>query len=633
MVNRPVDSVFQPWEVGEARPGPTQVQAAGAIATSRPSWRWLWIFLLCSCSTSSLALGAFFWLIHLPATPDCRNSITITSDRAELYCAQVAAESGDLKDILSALEAVGSWSSSHPLYHEAQPLVEKWSWIVLKAAQQQFQNNHLETARSLIGHIPATSPVYASASTALDRWSRQWTQAQGILAKAQQALQRQDWTTASAQVLALSALEDDQWQAQQVQTLAQQISREQQAHRLLAQAVAMAATGDRQQLARAMGRASQIHASTFIHSRAQPYLDQWSDLLLKLGLQQWYAGNLPQVISLARPVMANPNRAKTAQQLIWLSQARQIAQQSLNSWRTSPDQLVKLYQAMMLANRISPDSPYYGQAQSSLITWRRYLGDLARLQTAEIPGRLQQVNTLKLAIAQAQQVPLGHPARRRAQTLIAHWQLTIERLEDRPILVRAHQLAMGATIPNLRAAIATAQQISLNRALRPEAQSWIYIWRSQLQSIEDRPLWQRSQQLARQGNLSQAIVQATAIAPGRALYGEARAAIATWKGQLRRQQLARQWAVAAGVTRPSAPPPAAPHPQTPLTLARPAPSPAPLGLQSKPPLPVPQPTLPIRLRRPAPPPVAPAQAEDPQTTPVSPGVSTAPEPELSQPLR
>ncbi|MFM7471108.1 MAG: hypothetical protein ACKO5P_06335, partial [Nodosilinea sp.] len=412
MVNPPADSILHPRqttdsppevpEVREDRPSVPELSRdhPGAISTPSPgAGRWLWIILMCSGGASTLALGAFFWLIQLPPTADCHNTATLTSDRAELYCAQVAAASGQLEDILSVLDLVGSWSSRHPLYYEAQPLVKKWSRIVLQAAQQQFQDNHLEAARSLIGRIPSSSPVYPSARAALERWHHQWSRAEVVLVKAQQALQQQDWTTAAAQVRALAALGNDAWQAHQVQTLAQQIRREQQGQALLTQAVAMAATGDGHQLGKAMRRASQIHPSTFIHGRAQIYLDQWSDRLLSLGLQQWYASELTQAITLARSVTPNPNRTKTAQQLIWLSQARQMAQQSLSSWRTSPDQLVKLYQAMMLANRISPDSPYYGQAQSSITTWHGYLGDLAKLQTAEITGRLQRIDSLKLAIA------------------------------------------------------------------------------------------------------------------------------------------------------------------------------------------------------------------------------------------
>ncbi|MFZ4640970.1 MAG: hypothetical protein ACOYMP_11300 [Nodosilinea sp.] len=669
MVNRPADAPLPPWEVtgsppeaispwddqqttGGANLAPAAIDADPVQPS--PNWRWLPIFLICSCGTSALALGAFFWLIRLPPTVDCDHAATLTSDRAELYCAQAAAESGHLEDTLNALDLVGAWSSSHPLYSEVQPLVERWSGVVLKAAQQQFQDNHLEAARSLIQRIPSSSPVYPSARAALERWNHQWSRAQAVLAKAQQALQQQDWTTAAAQVRALAALGNDAWQAQQVETLSRQIRREQQGQALLTQAVAMAATGDRHQLGKAMRRASQIHPSTFTHGRAQIYLDQWSDRLLSLGLQQWYASDLTQAITLARYVAPNPNRAEAAQQLIWLSQARQMAQQSLSSWRTSPDQLVKLYQAMMLANRISPDSPYYGQAQSSITTWHRHLGDLARLQTAEVAGRLGHIETLQLAIAQAQHIPLGHPTRVQAQTLIAHWRLTIERLQDRPYLVKAHQLARSKTIPNLQAAITTAQRIAIDRALRHEAQSWIYVWRNQIQGIEDRPLLVRSQQLASQGKLAQAITQAQAVAPGRALYGEAQAAIATWKGEIKRQQLARQRSSQAYRLATARPPtqarpsvPAAAPAMTPVglrpsalpqvteTVAGPVPSPGSFFFEGKPQLLIPTlpaPDSPQGERAPIHS-IPHGTATKAKASPRLPVVSTSPTPELVQPLR
>ena len=97
----------------------------------------------------------------------------------------------------------------------------------------------------------------------------------------------------------------------------------------------------------------------------------------------------------------NPSRAKAAQELIWLSEARQMAQESLGPWRTSPDQLIKLYRAMVLANQIPTDSLYYPQAQSSVMTWRAHLADLGQLQLAQLAGRVQHRETLQLAIDQA----------------------------------------------------------------------------------------------------------------------------------------------------------------------------------------------------------------------------------------
>ena len=166
MVNPPADSILHPRQTTDSPPKVPEVQEdrpsvpelsrdhPGAVSTPSPgAGRWLWIILMCSGGASTLALGAFFWLIQLPPTADCHNTATLTSDRAELYCAQVAAASGQLEDILSALDLVGSWSSRHPLYYEAQPLVKKWSRIVLQAAQQQFQDNHLEAAQIGRAHV------------------------------------------------------------------------------------------------------------------------------------------------------------------------------------------------------------------------------------------------------------------------------------------------------------------------------------------------------------------------------------------------------------------------------------------------------------------------------------------------
>ncbi|HIK46880.1 MAG TPA: hypothetical protein IGR64_18710, partial [Leptolyngbyaceae cyanobacterium M65_K2018_010] len=445
-----------------------------------------------------------------------------------------------LESVLSSLELAGSWTSSHPLYYEVQPLVEQWSGVVLQAAEQELRRGHLEQAQTLIERIPVSSPIYAEGQAALQAWHAEWEQGTALLATAQTALQQKDWSKASAQVLALAELQNPHWRVDQVQALSRQIRQERQAQDLLQQAVALASPGGSDRLGQAIRTASQIDQTTFTYAAAQTYMDRWSDALLKLGLDQWYASELPAAMTLGRYVALNPNRAKVAQELIWLSRARQLAQQSLGTWRTSPDQLVTLYKAMLLANQVPPDSPFYPQAQSSVATWRTHLGDLGHLQTAQLIGRVNQLEALGLAIAQAEQVPLGHPRRVQAQTLIAHWRQEVERLEDRPYLAKAHQLAQTQTLEGLRAAIASAGQIALHRALRPEAQSWIYVWTSQIQAIEDRPVLNRARNLAERGELSQAIAEAAGIQPGRALYGEARAAMAHWQRQIWAQDQARQ---------------------------------------------------------------------------------------------
>ena len=620
------------------------------------SWRWLWIALLCSTGASVAALGAFLWLVHLPPTTNCEDSATVTSDRAQLYCAQTAAKSGNLEDILTSLDLVGSWTNSHPLYYEVQPLVEEWSWVALQAAERELRDNQLEAAQALITRIPGSSPVYPQAQETLARWQTEWNQGRVLLAKAEKALQQRNWATATAQLQSLSELENDHWRVEQVARLSRRIQQERRAVALLNQAVALATPGGSERLGQALQTASQIDPDTFTYQAAQVYRDRWSDWLLKLGLDHWYASSLEEAMALGHQVALNPNRAKVAQELIWLSRSRQLAQASLQGWRTTPDQLITLYQGMLMVNRIGDDSPYYGQAQSSLKTWRQHLEGLMTLQAAEVPGRLAHLDTLKLAITQAQQVPLEHPHRLRAQTLIAHWQLTIERLEDRPYLVKAHRLARDKTLAGLQSAIGVAEAITLDRALRSEAQGWIYLWRSQIQEIEDRPILNQARRFASQGNLFQAIAEALNVKPGRALYDEAQAAIAGWQWQIRQQELARQRALTPKPpvvpTLPAAPslvdsatvdknpvdtpspPPTADSP-APLPASSVAPPPRVLDLSPSPDVRVPSP-VPQGMSSPDPSSLTPAVITQPRQTPVpesptplAPATGSSPEPALS----
>ena len=105
------------------------------------SWRLLLISLLGCFAASGAAVGAFLWLINLPPTANCENTATVTTDRAQLFCAQMAAESGELPEVLAALDLISSWSAEHPLHQEVQPLVEQWSWVVLKSVEQELRGN------------------------------------------------------------------------------------------------------------------------------------------------------------------------------------------------------------------------------------------------------------------------------------------------------------------------------------------------------------------------------------------------------------------------------------------------------------------------------------------------------------
>ena len=512
------------------------------------SWHWMLLALGSCAAAGGVAVGAFLWLVNLPPKVDCSTVTPASTDRAQLYCMQAAAEIGDTQAILEGLEHLRQWDDHHPLHHEVLPLVESWSRTALNEAHKQLRQNNLDSAIALTNRIPEFSPLYPIAQAQIDEWTQEWRQGDVIWQTAQEALQQKDWETASNQIHPLSELQSSYWHLQ-AEALSQQLIEEKRAQRLLAQAKAQAAGGGVEALSGAIRAASQIDANTYTAQEAQPFLDRWSDWLLEVGLQKWYDTDLEQTLALGHRVALNSNRAQRAQELIWLAQARQLARQSIGHWQPQPRQAVGLYRAMLLANQIPADSWLYPQAQSSITSWRGYLKDLLQLQVAQTLGQFRNREALRLAIAAASAVPPDHPRRLQAQTLAAHWQNQIERVEDRPYLTRAHELAQPEDIASLQEAIAMARHIPLGRALRQESQNWIYRWQRQIEILEDQPQLDEAKALAANGQFDKAIAIAIAIQSERALYEEAQAAIKTWRAHIRARELARQRARAEAARR------------------------------------------------------------------------------------
>lgn len=559
-------------------------------ATPRRPWRWLLLSLLSCLATSAAAVGAFLWLVSLPPSTNCDDPTQITTDRAALSCAKGAADDGNLESVLAGLALVQSWGPDHWLSHEIAPLVEEWSAVVVAAAEQELRDGNRDEAEALLDQIPLGSSWHRAGQDLLTGWNQEWEQGAALVAKAQTAMEQQDWRTASAQVLALGELSHPHWREEQVQAISRQIQVEQQAQAQIRKAVTLASPGGTDRLIDALGLVNQVSPDTLAHKTAQNYRDRWSDLLLAEGLQRWYNADLDRAIQIARVVALNPNRAKAAQELIWLSRGRQLARQGTGNWTVNPTQMAAIYQAMLLVNRIPRNSPYYAQAQSSLTTWRTHLEGMGTLQLAQLAGGVHQADALKLAIQQAETISPDHPRRQQAQTLLAHWRQALERMEDAPFLAQAHQFAKANTPDGLRQAIASASQITSGRALRQEAQGWVYLWTQRLQTLEDQPILDRAYALAKEGKFSQAVVEASTVRTGRALHDEAQSAMAEWERTIANQEQARypvrRRAVVPLVTQPDPSPAATAQPLVP-SVSRSAPTLSPPA-EARPPQPMPQ---------------------------------------------
>jgi len=520
--------------------GSGQPNAAASLASetlTQPrskSWRWLMVGLTSCAALGGVAASALLWMLMLPPAPDCKTGSPLAPDMERLFCAQQAARSGELTELLSGLALIETWTPEHPLYHEAQRSVEEWSKGLLVIARQKMNASDLQGAVEIARRIPKSSSVRADAEAAIATWQGIWRQGEALVAAAQTAMKEQAWSHASEVIRDLSEMSHPYWGNQRARALSEQLLLERKSRQQFADAQKTAQSGQLPDLGKALAQAGQIDKRSYAWSDAQPVLNQWSDRLLGAAFQLWKEQKFDPAIALTKQVEVNPGRADMAKDLIHLSEARKLAVSTWTNWVATPKHVVSLMEAISAVKQIKPTSPYYAQAQSSLASWQLQLDGLRQLQLAQMTAGVGTVETLKTAIAQAEKIQPGHPRRLQAQTMIAHWHREIERLEDRPILARARRLAAEETVPSLQSAIAQAGQIADGRALRGEAQALIREWTRQIQVIEDQPYLNLSRTLARRGRLREAIAAAALVRPNRALYPQARAAIRDWQAELNR---------------------------------------------------------------------------------------------------
>ncbi|MGG6293578.1 hypothetical protein ACQ4M4_04055 [Leptolyngbya sp. AN02str] len=577
------------------------------------SWRWLLVGINLFAVVGGVAAAGFVWLMALPPAPECDRLTALSAEVERLYCAEEAARTGELPKLLASMEQLKQWTPEQPLYREAQRLMNDWSGQLLLMARQKVQASDLEGALKLVDKIPQSTPKYAEAQEAVAAWKALWAKGEGIMNAALQEMQQQNWSAAMAHVRELEYVPHDYWRFTKTVEMSRRFWHERQARKLEPEVRKAAALGKPEDLQKAIALMAQMQADTFARKELQPLVNQWSDTLLTLGLQRWKEAKVDEAIAIAKAVAANPQRKVDADHLIRLSEARKLALSTRVAWYASPQHVLSLREAIAAAKHIPEDSRVYAQAQDSIASWTQQIGDLKQLQMAQMTAALGQKEAFTLAIAQAQTIAPNRLRRAQAQTLIAHWRNELERLEDAPVLTRARRLAEPGTVAALRQGIALAQTVPMGRALRGEAQGWIYEWTNQIQTIEDEPFLRMARSLARQGKLRDAIRTASVIRPERALYQRAQAEIRGWQGQINAAARARalQEQRANAAAQPAATEPAATRPANlPAEASRPQPDPR----LSNPPAPATSnPPRPSRLQvdwgTTAPTPVAPSPTE------------------------
>ncbi len=488
---------------------------------------WKFIVSMAFVTTLGAAALAMAYIFQLPGLPNCPAVFwPLASASMRFECARIAASKETAKDLLEAIALVDSLPPDHAMRTEANRLVELWSQEVLKLAEQSFQQGKLEEAIAAAQQIPAKVTAHKLVEDRIKRWQTIWAKAETAYRKAESALRQRNWKLAFEHAVDLLNIDNRYWQTTRYDELNNRINVTREDGNKLYKAEWLADQGGLNNLQQAVKLAKEIRRESYVYDLAQTKIQGFGRKMMELAQASLQRHNLQDALAILDKI---PDEAKLEQEVKDLSI---LANAESQSWQ---DSVPGLEAAIVQAQRIRPGRPLYPKAQHQIARWQYEIEGLAQIERARSLAQEGNPQSYVAAITAASQVSASNPRYGQAQKQIQQWRAEIQTLEDQPVLDQADQFASSGEIAGLQAAVAQANQIAQGRSLYSSAQARVRKWTRDIQRTQDQPLLDQARSYAFAGNLSAAISTAEQIRPGRALYDDAQADLAKWRGQIQAQ--------------------------------------------------------------------------------------------------
>jgi hypothetical protein len=165
-----------------------------------PQRRWGWLlswqlwgsFVVLISGTTGFAAMAL--LLKLPAVPNCPEMFLPTASASmRLYCAQVAANKQDAKNLLYAIQLVQNLPAKHPLRPEIDRMMESWVSEALRWGEDKYQTGDLEAAIALARQVALHFHDKALIEERVAQWQSTWSQGEKIEGEIEAHLERSAW--------------------------------------------------------------------------------------------------------------------------------------------------------------------------------------------------------------------------------------------------------------------------------------------------------------------------------------------------------------------------------------------------------------------------------------------------------
>ena len=485
--------------------------------------RWMvWAFLLVT-ALGGVAGASAVSLLRIPNLPNCRAIFwPLASAATRLQCADAYADQGSVDSLLAAISLVEALPADHPLRSDINDRVELWADEVLHIADQTFNQGELDAAITIAEKIPLNTAAAQQVSDRLRRWRAIWEQAESIFRKAEEHLRASQFRDAFSAAIQLRSVDNEFWANQRYDELTSLISRTREEVNLLANAERIADRGTVDDILEALQQVAAIEPESYVYAEAQTVLKDLSSDLLDLAEAALANQDGPEALRILGKI---PPEARLEQEV---ADFRTLADAYELTWGGTT---AGYEAAIVRLQSLGSDRPLYAKAQALRREWQWELEGVAQLNWARQVARSGTVESLRAAIVEAEEVAPDNPRWDQAQTKIAEWRRGIALIEDQPFIDRSKLAALGGDRASLQGAIAEVGQVPDSSALYGEAQDLMADWRWQIQRLDNQPMLTQAQQLADNGQLSQAVAVASQIPPNQALYDEAQTAIAGWQDQ------------------------------------------------------------------------------------------------------
>ena len=517
---------FQPIAATQVQDPPSPQKPRRRIVPVRLQLPRSWQLWGIASIVALVSVGAFSVavLLKLPALPNCPAVFWPTASASlRLYCAQLASEKRTIPDLLEAIALVKDLPQDHPLRPEVDRNLEQWARDILTLADAAFQRGELKKAIDAAQKIPTTTAAAKLVKQQIKSWNDTWARAYRIYKDSEQALEKQDLQEAFLIATRLLSVPNNYWQTTKYRELTGVINATRQDVEKLTKAKGLAEQGGLDNFIAAIQLAEEIKDKSRIHKQVQLFMAEVGKNMFNLAKDAMSRRDFDEAASIARQIPKAAGLEAEVQDFNTLADAESQA------WGGS---VSDLQAAILGAQNLKSDRPLYGRAQELIATWKLEIQDVGYLDQAKELASGGDMNDLAAAVNEASKIPSGNPRYNEARQEIARWQDTIQTVEDRPILDRADQLAEGGSVNALQAAIDEVSRIGRKRSLSSDADQRIADWSDRIHRIQDQPKLDRARQMASQGDLAGAIATANQIGSKRSLYGDAQADIRDWNDRL-----------------------------------------------------------------------------------------------------